>query len=248
MSTALASSTKWTSFDTSLAKQANASPDSSTTSTSATDPLLDALAQTLAQLGYSMPSATLPDNAASSSGPADSSNPSSVTSASSDPATTGAQFLATLYQALALQSSITARNGAASSADNLGGAMSGIGNSTSLDSTSAYRDLGSRIADLANTASAVDDASSDSDAWDYGLVDVDDASDASDAADADALDGPDSLESAVANLNDALQAHVAALGADPDSTVTLSDVLDGLSDNASSLGWQPVGVLVDISA
>lgn len=56
------------------------------------------------------------------------------------------------------------------------------------------------------------------------------------------------MDSARSNLGDALQAHVAALDQDPGATVTLSDVLDGLSSSASSLNWQPVGVLLDVSA
>jgi predicted RNase H-like HicB family nuclease len=115
---------------------------------------------------------------------------------------------------------------------------------TSGGGVSAYRDLGSRIADLSNAANAVDnDADDDAGEWD---VEVDDVEEVSEPDEAE--DGEDPMDAAMSNLSNALQAHVAALDSDPAATVTLSDVLDGLSDSASSLNWQPVGVLVDVSA
>ena len=208
----------------------DASSDSSGTSGASTDPLLTALSQTLTQLGYTMPAGSLDTSTGAD------------TSTDSDATTTGAQFLAALYQALALQQSISANNGGASSSSNPASAIGSLGDATSSSSSvGAYRDLGSRIADLSNAAQATDDADSDAGEWD---IEIDDVSEPSDE---DELDDTDPLGTAVSNLNDALQAHVAALDQDPGATVTLSDVLAGLSGNASSLNWQPVGVMVDVA-
>jgi peptidoglycan hydrolase-like protein with peptidoglycan-binding domain len=232
------------SVDAVPAEKQAASDNSSTTSASSTDPLMAALQQTLSQLGYSMPAGSLTSTGTSGADSADGSSTSGVSASSSDATSTGAQFLAALYQALALQQSISADNGGTSSGNSSSNAIASFNDSaTSGGGVSAYRDLGSRIADLSNAANAVDnDADDDAGEWD---VEVDDV-EVSEPEEAE--DGEDPLGSAVSNLNNALQAHVAALDSDPGTTVTLSDVLDGLSGTASSLNWQPVGVLVDVSA
>jgi hypothetical protein len=216
---------------------------------------MSALAQTLSQLGYNMPSGSPGTGDASgtgavgSAGSSDSTTTITVSATSSDPASTGAQFLAALYQALALQQSIASSNGGISTSDSSANAISSFTNqATSGAGVSAYRDLGSRIADLSNASRpAVDDTDADTDAgeWD---VEVDDVEETSEPEEAEGADGVDPLDAAMSNLNNALQEHVAALDQDPGATVTLSDVLDGLSDTASSLNWQPVGGLVDVSA
>jgi hypothetical protein len=236
------------SLDSVPAKKQATSDNSSTTSASSnTDPLMAALQQTLSQLGYSMPAGSLTTSAtggASATDGSDGSNTGAVSGSNSDATSTGAQFLAALYQALSLQQSISANNGAASSGGNSANAIASFNDSaTSGGGVSAYRDLGSRIADLSNAANAVDnDADDDAGEWD---VEVDDV-EVSEPDEAE--EGEDSMDTAMSNLSNALQAHVSALDSDPAATVTLSDVLDGLSDSASSLNWQPVGVLVDVSA
>lgn len=214
----------------SSSKKPVASSASSGTSSAGTDPLLAALSQTLSQLGYTMPAGSL-----DTSSSADKSTDGAAT-------TTGAQFLAALYQALALQQSIASSNGGASSSGGSASAIASLGDATSSSSSvGAYRDLSSRIADLSNAAQGADDADSDAGEWDVEFDDV------SEPSDEDESDDADPLGSAVSSLNDALQAHVAALDQDPSATVTLSDVLEGLSNNASSLNWQPVGVMVDVA-
>jgi peptidoglycan hydrolase-like protein with peptidoglycan-binding domain len=232
------------SLDPAPAKQQAASDDSSTTSASSTDPLMAALQQTLSQLGYNMPAGSLTTSTASGTGSPDGSSTGAVNTSSSDATSTGAQFLAALYQALALQQSISADNGGTSSGNSSSNAIASFNDSaTSGGGVSAYRDLGSRIAELSNAANAVDnDADDDAGEWD---VEVDDV----EVSEPDETeDGEDPLSNAMSNLNNALQAHVAALDQDPGATVTLSDVLEGLSDSAGSLNWQPVGVLLDVSA
>ena len=245
-------------------KQATSTDASASTSTGSTDPLMAALQQTLSQLGYNMPSGSLSTDAASGtdgSAGTDGTTTITVSTTSSDPASTGAQFLAALYQALALQQSIASSNGSnggnggSSTGDSSANAIASFTSAaTSGGGVSAYRDLGSRIADLSNASRpAVDDADADPDAgeWDVEVDDIEETSEPEEAEEAGAAeeaDGEDPLDTAMSNLSNALQAHVAALDQDPDTTVTLSDVLDGLSDTASSLNWQPVGVLVDVSA
>ena len=236
-------------------KQATSAESSTSTSTASTDPLMAALQQTLSQLGYNMPSGSLTTDAtngtsaASGTGGADGATTITVNATSSDPASTGAQFLAALYQALSLQQSIASSNGSTSTGDSSANAIASFTDAaTSGGGVSAYRDLGSRIADLSSASRpAVEDTDADTDAgeWD---VEVDDVEETSEPEEAEAADGADPLDTAMSNLSNALQAHVAALDQDPGATVTLSDVLDGLSDTASSLNWQPVGVLVDVSA
>jgi hypothetical protein len=232
------------SLDPAPAKQQAASDDSSTTPASSTDPLMAALQQTLSQLGYNMPAGSLTTSATSGTGSPDGSSTGAVNTSSTDATSTGAQFLAALYQALALQQSISADNGGTSSGNSSSNAIASFNDSaTSGGGVSAYRDLGSRIAELSNAANAVDnDADDDAGEWD---VEVDDV----EVSEPDETeDGEDPLSNAMSNLNNALQAHVAALDQDPGATVTLSDVLEGLSDSAGSLNWQPVGVLLDVSA
>jgi hypothetical protein len=234
------------SLDSVPAKKQATSDNSSTTSASSnTDPLMAALQQTLSQLGYSMPAGSLTTGATSGTESADGSSASAVSGSNSDATSTGAQFLAALYQALSLQQSISADNSGTSSGDSSAKAIASFNDpATSGGGVSAYRDLGSRIADLSNAANAVDnDADDDAGEWD---VEVDDVEEVSEPDEAE--DGEDPMDAAMSNLSNALQAHVAALDSDPAATVTLSDVLDGLSDSASSLNWQPVGVLVDVSA
>jgi peptidoglycan hydrolase-like protein with peptidoglycan-binding domain len=231
------------SLDPAPAKQQAASDDSSTTSASSTDPLMAALQQTLSQLGYNMPAGSLTTSTASGTGSPDGSSTGAVNTSSSDATSTGAQFLAALYQALALQQSISADNGGTSSGNSSSNAIASFNDSATSGGVSAYRDLGSRIAELSNAANAVDnDADEDAGAWD---VEVDDMEV---SGPDEAEDGEDPLDTAMSNLNNALQAHGAALDQDPAATVTLSDVLEGLSDSAGSLNWQPVGVLLDVSA
>ena len=242
-------------------KQTTSTDASASTSTGSTDPLMAALQQTLSQLGYNMPSGSLTTDAASGtdgSAGTDGTTTITVSTTSSDPASTGAQFLAALYQALALQQSIASSNGSnggnggSSTGDSSANAIASFTSAaTSGGGVSAYRDLGSRIADLSNASRpAVDDADADTDAgeWDVEVDDIEETSEPEEAGAAEGADGEDPLDTAMSNLSNALQAHVAALDQDPDTTVTLSDVLDGLSDTASSLNWQPVGVLVDVSA
>ena len=236
-------------------KQTTSTDASASTSTGSTDPLMAALQQTLSQLGYNMPSGSLTTDAASGTDGSAGTTTITVSTTSSDPASTGAQFLAALYQALALQQSIASSNGSnggngsSSTGDSSANAIASFTSAaTSGGGVSAYRDLGSRIADLSNASRpAVDDADADTDAgeWD---VEVDDIEETSEPEEAEGVDGEDPLDTAMSNLSNALQTHVAALDQDPNTTVTLSDVLDGLSDTASSLNWQPVGVLVDVSA
>lgn len=228
-------------------KQATADTSTTATAASSNDPLMAALQQTLSQLGYSMPAGSLTSsgtNATSGTDSPDDNTTSAVSTSNSDATSTGAQFLAALYQALSLQQSISADNGGASSGDSSANAIASFSDpATSGGGVSAYRDLGSRIAQLSNAADAVDNDGDDTAGeWD---VEVDDV-EVSEPDEAE--DGEDPMNTAMSNLNDALQTHVAALDADPAATVTLSDVLDGLSGSASSLNWQPVGVLVDVSA
>ena len=230
-------------FDASLSKKQSASTDSSGTATAGTDPLMAALSQTLAQLGYTMPAASLDTSTTSGADTSDDSGPGAAASSASSATTTGAKFLAALYQALALQQSISAGNGGTASVDDSGSTTASLGDATSSGSgVSAYLDLGSRIAGLSNAVSATDDADSDAGEWDIEFDDVSEPSDEEDPEEGDPLDD------AISNLNDALQAHVAALDQDPGATVTLSDVLAGLSGTAGGVSWQPVGVMIDVSA
>lgn len=239
--------TSVSSTDPTPARQPTTTADTSTTSTASTDPLMAALQQTLSQLGYSMPAGSLTTNGTDASDGSGDSSISATSTANSDATSTGAQFLAALYQALALQQSISASDGGASSGDASANAIASFNDSASSGGgVSAYRDLGSRIADLSNASrDSVNDTSGADDTageWD---IEVDDVSETSEP---DEADNEDPLDTAMSNLSDALQAHVAALDQDPGATVTLSDVLDGLSGSASSLNWQPVGVLLDVSA
>jgi hypothetical protein len=211
-------------------KQGGASSDSSGALSANSDPLLAALSQTLTQLGYTMPAGSL-DNTDSVDG-----------TTNSAATTTAAQFLAALYQALALQQSISASNGGAtSSADAASSVASAADSSSTSGSLGAYQDLGSRIADLSSASRGTSAASNDADEGDIDFGDVSAPADDSGTND----DNP--LSTAISNLNDALQAHVATLDSAPGAAVTLSDVLDGLSGNAGSLTWQPVGVMVDVA-
>jgi hypothetical protein len=214
----------------SSSKKPAASNDSSSASSSSSDPLLVALSQTLSQLGYTMPAGSLDSRS------------SAASSTDSAAATTGAQFLAALYQALSLQQSIATGNGGTSSSGESTSSVAGPGDATASSSNvGAYRDLSSRIAELSNAAQDADDVDSDAGEWDIEFDDV------SEPSDDDEADETDPLGAAISNLDDALQAHVAALDHDPGATVTLSDVLDGLSNSASSLNWQPVGLMVDVA-
>jgi hypothetical protein len=211
-------------------KQGGASSDSSGALSANSDPLLAALSQTLTQLGYTMPAGSL-DNTHSADGNSDSAA-----------TTTAAKFLAALYQALALQQSISASNGGAiSSADAASSVASAADTSSSNNSLGVYQDLGSRIADLSDVSRGISTPDNDTDEWDSDFGDV------SGPADNTAATSDDPLSNAVSNLNDALQTHIAALDRAPGATATLSDVLDGLSSNAGSLTWQPVGVMVDVA-
>jgi hypothetical protein len=211
-------------------KQGSASSDSSGALSANSDPLLAALSQTLTQLGYTMPAGSL-DNTDSVDGTTDSAA-----------TTTAAQFLAALYQALALQQSISASNGGATSSADAASSVASVADaSSSSGSLGAYQDLGSRIADLSSASRGTSAASNDADEWDIDFGDV------SAPANDSGTNDDDPLSNAVSSLNDALQAHVSTLDSTPGAAVTLSDVLDGLSSNAGSLTWQPVGVMVDVA-
>jgi peptidoglycan hydrolase-like protein with peptidoglycan-binding domain len=234
--------------DSTLAKRPVTSADTSTASgsNSSSDPLMAALQQTLSQLGYSMPAGSLTTSGTGASGGSSGSVGATGTT-SSDATSTGAQFLAALYQALALQQSISASDGGASSGNSSANAIASFNDSASSGGgISAYRDLGSRIADLSSASrDSVDDTGNADDTageWD---IEIDDVSETSEP---DEADEEDPMDTAMSNLSDALQAHVAALDQDPGATVTLSDVLDGLSDSAGTLNWQPVGGMLDVSA
>jgi hypothetical protein len=227
------------------AKKQAAQDDVSTPAASSTDPLMAALQQTLSQLGYNTPSDSLTTDGSNGTGSTSNTNgnASAASPSSADAASTGAQLLAARYQALSLQQSSSTDNSGASSSDHSTHAIANFNDTASSGGVSAYRDLGSRIADLANAANDVDNNADDTAGeWD---VEVDDV----EVSEPDgAEDGADPMTTAMSNLSNALQAHVAALDQDPGATVNLSDVLDGLSDSASSLNWQPVGALIDVSA
>ncbi|MEM5340030.1 hypothetical protein [Paraburkholderia azotifigens] len=156
-----------------------------------------------------------------------------------------ASLIAALYQALKLHQAIASENGPTPEADE--GALSGVsGAQNASTNDNGYRDLSAQIADLANLAGQIphDDAERDEwDEWDWGFSDPV-ATSSTDTS----TDESDPMMSAIAQLNQALQNHVAALSQDSGASVPLAAVLDGLSKETKSIRWRPVGALIDVQA
>jgi hypothetical protein len=151
-----------------------------------------------------------------------------------------ASLIAALYQALKLHQAIAAADGPASEGD--GGALAGVtGAQNSTAGDSGYRDLSAQIADLAKVAGKVTQDDAQPDEWDWGFADSVDTSSANTSS-----DETDPMMSAIAQLNQALQSHVAALAQDAGASVPLAAVLDGLSKETKSIKWRPVGALIDV--
>jgi hypothetical protein len=110
-----------------------------------------------------------------------------------------------------------------------------------------YRDLSAQIADLANVAGQVPQNDAEPDEWDWGFSDSFSDPVAIKTSDTSS-DDSDPLTSAIAQLYQALQDHVAALAQDPRAKVSLAAVLDGLSKETKSIKWRPLGALIDVQA
>lgn len=151
-------------------------------------------------------------------------------------------LIAALYQALKLHQAIASANGPAPEGDEsaLSGATSAQ-NSSSNDS--GYRDLSAQIADLADIAGQFTQHVAEPDEWDWGFADSVDKS-----STAPSTDDSDPMTSAIAQLNQALQNHVATLAQDAGASVSLAAVLDGLSKETKSIKWRPLGALIDVQA
>ncbi|MBN3751492.1 hypothetical protein G3N95_00950 [Paraburkholderia sp. Tr-20389] len=156
---------------------------------------------------------------------------------------TSASLIAALYQALKLHQAIASANGATDGDDSNGaiGGVSGAQHSTAHGSE--YRDLSAQIADLASLAGAVVGDEPEQDEWDWGFSDPVDTS-----ATHSSSDDSDPMTSAIAQLNQALQDHVATLAQDTGARVPLAAVLDGLSNETKSIKWRPLGALIDVQA
>jgi hypothetical protein len=203
--------------------------DSSSTSSGSGDALLAALQQTLQQLGIDpgsiqTASATATDSGTSQNGP-----DGTVQSVQSGAARTASQrFLVALYQALVFQHSLN--TSAQDSSD--AGAPDAV--------SAAYHDLGSSIGQLAETVRAtLPDVVAANDEWDWQLGGV------TTSNSPDTTGG--SADSAVTELNDALQAYAAPATDNTGGRVSLADVLDGLSRETKGVKWTPIGLVVDVT-
>ncbi|MDE1179236.1 hypothetical protein [Paraburkholderia sp.] len=206
------------------------------------DPLMAALRQTLHNLGIDASTGV-----ADSTWPDDDSDP---IAASRKVSASGAQLIAAMYQALALQQSIAIANGLpADDAETSITPAGGPPPPAPVSSLGVYQDLGSRLSALAENApdtSGSSDASS-VDNWDLDFGDLVMPSSSADlSAYTTTSDDDDPMAAALSRVDDALQAHVAALQQNPDARASLKAVLDGMAGNTTGVYWQPVGVLVDV--
>ncbi|WP_118183926.1 hypothetical protein [Paraburkholderia phosphatilytica] len=234
--------------DSPLAKSPSASDADTADSNSSPDPLMTALQLTLSQLAGGNSGDPVVRHVVADANISLESIPRSKNPSVGDVETTGAQLLAALYRALALQENAAASNAAASQEAEGDGAtnVSSTTAASSGGSVAAYTDLASRIASLSDASQSV----ASSDAANDTSMPWDDFADTSPPQDTNAeasADSSDPMTAALSNLNTALQAHIAALNQDPDASASLPDVLDALSGNTVGLAWQPVGGVVDLT-
>lgn len=210
-------------------KKPHAPDDSSSTSSGSGDALLVALQQTLQQLGIDPDSIQAASTTATDSGTSQYGSDGTVQSAQSGTAKTASQrFLVALYQALVFQHSLSTP------------AQDGSDTGASDAVSAAYHDLGSSIGQLAATVrSTLPDVAASSDEWDWQLDDVT----TSNSPDTTGGSG----DSAVTELNDALQAYAAPAADNAGGMVSLADVLDGLSRETKGVKWTPIGLVVDVT-
>jgi hypothetical protein len=237
-----------TSQDSLLAKPA-AQTETDAASNDSPDPLMTALQQTLSQLAGGNSGDPVVRHVVADANISLESIPRSNNPSVGDVETTGAQLLAALYRALAMQENAAAASGASSQEAEDAGAINvsgvtgvAVATPSASGDVSAYTDLSSRIASLSDASRSVASQSTGHDTfqWDH-FADTTPAQDTTDAS-----DERDPMTTALSNLNDALQAHMEALGQDPGTGASLPDVLDTLSGNTVGLSWQPVGAVVDL--
>jgi hypothetical protein len=111
--------------------------------------------------------------------------------------------------------------------------------------TAAYVDLGSSIEQLAKTVRSTSAGPYSADeAWDWQLDDTPAPTPAGNASPATSSTLSSTLTSAVSTLHDALQSYVPPMG--KAGGVSLADVLDGLGRETRGVGWNPIGLVVDV--
>ena len=212
---------------------ASHSASTSTTSPASGDTLLAALRQTLQQMGIDMNAVQTGSPAVTDPGTSSGGANSSVHGAHATGAKTASQrFLVALYQALVFQHSLSTPLSTGGQSDSDSGSSDTV--------NAAYNDLGSSLEQLATTARAtLPTPPSTSDDWDWQLDDITSFNTVDDIA--ASSDGP------LAELNDALQAYVKPADGNKGGTVSLADVLDGLSNQTKGVRWTPLGLLVDVT-
>jgi len=195
--------------------------------------LLVALRQTLQQMGIDMNALQTGSAAVTDPGASSGNSNGGVQGAHATGAKTASQrFLVALYQALVFQHSLSTPVSTSGQSDSDSGSSDTV--------NAAYQDLGSSLEQLATTARAtLPSAPSTSDDWDWQLDDITTFNTVDDIA--------ASSDSALSELNDALQDYVKPAGSKTGGTVSLADVLDGLSNQTKGVKWTPLGLLVDVT-